>query len=64
MIIDKQYIIKEKHCQESASSNTSMYLIGFKGKKPFWLYEVFSSGSAGGSYWYTIMYDKKPECGL
>ena len=41
-----------------------MYLIGFKGKKPFWLYEVFSSGSAGGSYWYTIMYDKKPECGL
>lgn len=63
LVIDKKYIIEEKHCEESASSNTSMYLIGFEGKKPFWLKENFSSGSAGGSYWYTIQYDKKPVCG-
>lgn len=62
LAIDKKYIIEEKHCEESASSNTSMYLIGFKEKKPFWLKENFSSGSGGGSYWYTIQYDKKPKC--
>ncbi len=62
LTIDKKYIIEEKHCEESASSNTSMYLIKFTGKKAFWLKESFSSGSAGSSYFYKIMYEEVPKC--
>ncbi len=62
LVLDEKHVLKEKHCEESASYNTSRYLIKFENKKPFWLQEMYSSGSGGGSYSYTILYDNKPKC--
>ncbi len=62
LILEKKHILEENHCEESASYNTSRYLIKFENKKLFWLQEMFSSGSGGGSYFYTILYNNKPKC--
>jgi len=62
LYISKKYLLMEDHCEESATENTSMYLVQFTNKKPFWLKEIYSSGAATGSFYYTIMYDEKPSC--
>ncbi len=62
LVLDKKYILEEKNCKEAVSYNTSIYLIKFENKKPFWLQEMFSAGSGGSSYFYTILYNNKPKC--
>lgn len=60
--VDKKYISKKKECDGPASHSIGYELIAFNGKKPFWLKSEFSSGSAGGSTAYTIIYDEVPQC--
>lgn len=60
--IDKKYILKKIECDGPVSDSIAYELIKFTGKKPFWLKSESSSGSAGGSTSYTIIYDETPKC--
>lgn len=61
--IAKNNILKKIECNGNGAGEFGlMYLVKLKGKKPFWMLEYYSGGSAGGAFYYTITYDKKPTC--
>lgn len=60
--INQKYILESRSCEDSASYSVKYELLKFKNKKKFWLKSSFSSGSAGGATFYTIIYDESPLC--